>query len=73
MDILTEKWYGGLPCFKMSPQLELTDVAQPRPLGVAAVAGQLKSSLALVCINLSHMGQSFIYSNLILYPCINQK
>lgn len=40
MDILTEKWYGGLPCFKMSPQLELTDVAQPRPLGVAAVAGQ---------------------------------
>lgn len=39
MDILTEKWYGGLPCFKMTPQVELMDVAQPRPLGVAAVAG----------------------------------
>ncbi|KAK6640098.1 hypothetical protein RUM43_008375 [Polyplax serrata] len=39
MDILTEKWYGGLPCFKMTPSVELTDVGQPRPLGVAAVAG----------------------------------
>ncbi|XP_044743459.1 uncharacterized protein LOC123305723 isoform X2 [Chrysoperla carnea] len=34
MDILQEKWYGGLPCFKLA-----TDMAQPRPLGVAAVAG----------------------------------
>lgn len=35
MDILQEKWYGGLPCFKLQAQ----DMAQPRPLGVAAVAG----------------------------------
>ncbi|KAJ9601165.1 hypothetical protein L9F63_000685, partial [Diploptera punctata] len=34
MDILQEKWYGALPCFKLA-----TDMAQPRPLGVAAVAG----------------------------------
>ncbi|XP_049823043.1 uncharacterized protein LOC109597115 isoform X3 [Aethina tumida] len=34
MDILQEKWYGGLPCFKLA-----TDIAQPRPLGVAAVTG----------------------------------
>ncbi|RZF39056.1 hypothetical protein LSTR_LSTR006593 [Laodelphax striatellus] len=34
MDILQEKWYGGLPCFKLA-----TEMAQPRPLGVAAVAG----------------------------------
>lgn len=34
MDILQEKWYGGLPCFKLE-----TEVAQPRPLGVAAVTG----------------------------------
>nr|XP_018917923.1 PREDICTED: uncharacterized protein LOC109044571 isoform X2 [Bemisia tabaci] len=34
MDILTEKWYGGLPCFKLA-----SDMAQPRPLGIAAVAG----------------------------------
>lgn len=35
MDILQEKWYGGLPCFKL-----VNDMAQPRPLGVAAVAGE---------------------------------
>lgn len=35
MDILQEKWYGGLPCFKLA-----SDMAQPRPLGVAAVAGK---------------------------------
>ncbi|XP_055707246.1 uncharacterized protein LOC129804189 isoform X3 [Phlebotomus papatasi] len=34
LDILTEKWYGGLPCFKLG-----IEIAQPRPLGVAAVAG----------------------------------
>ncbi|XP_060529353.1 uncharacterized protein LOC132703854 [Cylas formicarius] len=34
MDILQEKWYGGLPCFKLA-----NDIAQPRPLGVAAVTG----------------------------------
>ncbi|CAH0555037.1 unnamed protein product, partial [Brassicogethes aeneus] len=34
MDILQQKWYGGLPCFKLA-----TDIAQPRPLGVAAVTG----------------------------------
>lgn len=36
LDILTEKWYGGLPCFKFASDIE---VVQPRPLGVAAVAG----------------------------------
>jgi hypothetical protein len=35
MDILQEKWYGGLPCFKLA-----TEIAQPQPLGVAAVTGQ---------------------------------
>ncbi|KAI8428997.1 hypothetical protein MSG28_007586 [Choristoneura fumiferana] len=35
MDILTEKWYEGLPCFKLSPDYGI----QPKPLGVAAVAG----------------------------------
>ncbi|XP_075970664.1 uncharacterized protein LOC142973031 isoform X2 [Anticarsia gemmatalis] len=35
MDILTEKWYGGLPCFKLSPDYGI----QPKPLGIAAVAG----------------------------------
>ncbi|KAJ8887915.1 hypothetical protein PR048_007399 [Dryococelus australis] len=35
MDILQQKWYGALPCFKMD-----MDIAQPRPLGVAAVAGE---------------------------------
>ncbi|CAH1971116.1 unnamed protein product [Acanthoscelides obtectus] len=34
MDILQEKWYGGLPCFKLAQE-----IAQPRPLGVAAVTG----------------------------------
>lgn len=29
MDILTEKWYGGLPCFKLSPDYGI----QPKPLG----------------------------------------
>jgi ionotropic glutamate receptor NMDA 3A len=35
MDILQEKWYGGLPCFKLA-----IEIAQPQPLGVAAVTGQ---------------------------------
>ncbi|KAL1498139.1 hypothetical protein ABEB36_008987 [Hypothenemus hampei] len=34
MDILQEKWYGGLPCFKLAQE-----IAQPRPLGIAAVTG----------------------------------
>ncbi|XP_024083475.1 uncharacterized protein LOC106670874 isoform X1 [Cimex lectularius] len=34
MDILQEKWYGGLACFSMD-----TDMSQPKPLGVTAVAG----------------------------------
>ncbi|XP_055306714.1 glutamate receptor ionotropic, NMDA 3A-like isoform X2 [Sitodiplosis mosellana] len=34
LDILTEKWYGGLPCFKYE-----AEIVTPRPLGVAAVAG----------------------------------
>lgn len=29
MDILTEKWYEGLPCFKLSPDYGI----QPKPLG----------------------------------------
>lgn len=28
LDILSEKWYGGLPCFKYE-----AEVVQPRPLG----------------------------------------
>lgn len=39
IDILKEKWYGGLPCYKMIAPVDL-DMAQPRPLGVAAVAGK---------------------------------
>ncbi|XP_053686430.1 uncharacterized protein LOC128735972 [Sabethes cyaneus] len=34
LDILTDKWYGGLACFKIDREL-----GQPKPLGVAAVAG----------------------------------
>jgi len=34
LDILQEKWYSGLPCFRLE-----TNMVQPRPLGVAAVAG----------------------------------
>ncbi|XP_068081518.1 uncharacterized protein [Anabrus simplex] len=48
MDILQEKWYGALPCFKLA-----TDMAQPRPLGVAAVAGVfilLGVGMALGCL-----------------------
>lgn len=36
LDILVEKWYGGLPCFREEDHIE---IVQPRPLGVAAVAG----------------------------------
>lgn len=39
MDILQEKWYGGLPCFKLDTEM---DMAQPKPLGIAAVAGNLE-------------------------------
>ncbi|XP_035788210.1 uncharacterized protein LOC118464730 isoform X2 [Anopheles albimanus] len=34
LDILTAKWYGDLPCFKLDREM-----AQPKPLGVTAVAG----------------------------------
>ncbi|XP_058457462.1 glutamate receptor ionotropic, NMDA 3A-like isoform X7 [Malaya genurostris] len=34
LDILTEKWYGSLACFKLD-----RDIGQPKPLGVRAVAG----------------------------------
>jgi hypothetical protein len=44
MDILQEKWYGGLPCFKLA-----IDIAQPQPLGVAAVAGQ--RTIWIACLN----------------------
>lgn len=36
LDILVEKWYGGLPCYRDEDHIE---IVQPRPLGVAAVAG----------------------------------
>lgn len=36
LDILIEKWYGGLPCYRDEEHIE---IVQPRPLGVAAVAG----------------------------------
>lgn len=36
LDILLEKWYGGLPCYRDEDHIE---IVQPRPLGVAAVAG----------------------------------
>lgn len=29
LDILTEKWYGGLPCFKYE-----AEIVTPRPLGI---------------------------------------
>lgn len=32
LDILTEKWYGGLPCFKFE-----ADIVQPRPLGAYSI------------------------------------
>lgn len=35
IDILQEKWYGGLPCFKLGTEA----LAQPKPLGVDAVIG----------------------------------
>ncbi|KAG7212509.1 hypothetical protein KM043_012819 [Ampulex compressa] len=43
LDILQEKWYGGLPCIRgregMEAGLEPEPGGQPRPLGVAYVAG----------------------------------
>jgi glutamate receptor ionotropic, NMDA 3A len=30
LDILTAKWYGGLPCYKYDMGVE---IVQPRPLG----------------------------------------
>lgn len=36
LDILVEKWYGGLPCYREEDHIE---IVMPRPLGVAAVAG----------------------------------
>ncbi|XP_049807005.1 glutamate receptor ionotropic, NMDA 3A-like [Schistocerca nitens] len=55
MDILQEKWYGALPCFKLA-----TDMAQPRPLGVAAVAGVfillgVGMALGLVILLVEHL------------------
>nr|XP_024214944.1 glutamate receptor ionotropic, NMDA 3A-like [Halyomorpha halys] len=34
MDLLQEKWYGGLACYTVD-----NDMSQPKPLGVSAVAG----------------------------------
>ncbi|XP_034185345.2 uncharacterized protein LOC117606677 isoform X1 [Osmia lignaria lignaria] len=43
LDILQEKWYGGLPCIRgrkgMDAGLMHEQRGQPRPLGVASVAG----------------------------------
>ncbi|XP_043258883.1 uncharacterized protein LOC122401043 isoform X2 [Colletes gigas] len=43
LDILQEKWYGGLPCIRgredMDTGLQHEQGGQPRPLGVASVAG----------------------------------
>ncbi|KAF5281606.1 hypothetical protein FQR65_LT02926 [Abscondita terminalis] len=39
MDILQEKWYGGLPCFKVGMTMDMESLSQPKPLGVAAVTG----------------------------------
>ncbi|KAB0795189.1 hypothetical protein PPYR_12028 [Photinus pyralis] len=39
MDILQEKWYGGLPCFKAGMTMDMESLSQPKPLGVAAVTG----------------------------------
>ncbi|XP_076684460.1 uncharacterized protein LOC143377266 isoform X2 [Andrena cerasifolii] len=43
LDILQEKWYGGLPCIRgrggMDTGLEHKQGGQPRPLDVASVAG----------------------------------
>lgn len=43
LDILQEKWYGGLPCIRgregMNTGLDPEAGGQPRPLGVASVAG----------------------------------
>ncbi|KAK0176029.1 hypothetical protein PV328_000208 [Microctonus aethiopoides] len=43
LDILQEKWYGGLPCIRgregRDADLGAETVGQPRPLGVASVAG----------------------------------
>ncbi|XP_012258107.2 uncharacterized protein LOC105687222 isoform X2 [Athalia rosae] len=43
LDILQEKWYGGLPCIRgserMDSGLDPEVRGQPRPLGVASVAG----------------------------------
>ncbi|XP_071580673.1 uncharacterized protein [Temnothorax nylanderi] len=42
LDILQEKWYGELPCLSDRPGIGAIDAepgGQPRPLGVASVAG----------------------------------
>ncbi|XP_014481559.1 PREDICTED: uncharacterized protein LOC106747979 [Dinoponera quadriceps] len=43
LDILQEKWYGGLPCIGgrqgIDPMLDPEPGGQPRPLGIASVAG----------------------------------
>ncbi|XP_017880091.1 uncharacterized protein LOC108624962 isoform X2 [Ceratina calcarata] len=40
LDILQEKWYGGLPCIRgRNTGLEHEQRRQPRPLGVVSVAG----------------------------------
>lgn len=38
LDILSEKWYGGLPCFKFE-----ADIVQPRPLGNVLIRRKIES------------------------------
>ena len=63
MDILQEKWYGALPCFKLA-----TDMAQPRPLGVAAVAGLY--SVLCVCADLSVCSGSVCWPFSLFRKCV---
>ncbi|KAG8223040.1 hypothetical protein J437_LFUL001362 [Ladona fulva] len=39
LDILTRRWFGPLPCFRGSVGGGEEEMAAPRPLGIAAVAG----------------------------------
>lgn len=45
LDILTEKWYGGLPCFKFE-----ADIVQPRPLGMLFIVIHVKNLVVGFCV-----------------------
>lgn len=67
IDILKEKWYGGLPCYKQVAPVDL-DMAQPRPLGVAAVAG--KEFKKIPCRNLAQISPFQVYSFYLAWGCL---